>query len=218
MNWRCKLRQSRREQPLIEGRTPPYPPLPSVVHSGSTSNALGRPGFWHVGLRRTAVHPGRPRKGSYLDSTAAARQNHGWRYPTDCQSRHPGKPQQGKLDAGECDKCGQGLGKVLEVLGKPPVAAEPQKVRSTTQRRGSTTKPFTSSLRLTISRRSRGTLATAVQPAMRCSRHRPRSVRAMGTVGVSCRGRDRRRRGPGSQPNGQRPASETLRCRPRPGS
>jgi hypothetical protein len=33
--------------------------------------------------------------------------------------------------------------------------------RSTTQRRGKTTKPFTSSFRLTIARRSRGTFATA---------------------------------------------------------
>src|SRR3982074_1900045 len=36
-----------------------------------------------------------------------------------------------------------------------------EKVRSTTQRRGKTTKPFRSSLRLTISRRNTGTLATA---------------------------------------------------------
>jgi hypothetical protein len=36
-----------------------------------------------------------------------------------------------------------------------------EKVRSTTQRRGRTTKPFMSSLRLTISVRSGGTLATA---------------------------------------------------------
>src|SRR5713226_6699177 len=36
-----------------------------------------------------------------------------------------------------------------------------EKVRSTTQRRGRTTKPFMSSLRLTISMRSSGTFATA---------------------------------------------------------
>jgi len=36
-----------------------------------------------------------------------------------------------------------------------------EKVRSTTQRRGSTTKPFVLSLRLTIFRRSKGTFATA---------------------------------------------------------
>ena len=37
-----------------------------------------------------------------------------------------------------------------------------EKVRSTTQRRGKTTKPYTSSFRLTISIRSNGNLATAV--------------------------------------------------------
>jgi hypothetical protein len=36
-----------------------------------------------------------------------------------------------------------------------------EKVRSTTQQRGKTTKPFMSSLRLTISMRSGGTFATA---------------------------------------------------------
>jgi hypothetical protein len=36
-----------------------------------------------------------------------------------------------------------------------------EKVRSTTQRRGRTTKPFTSSLYLTISMRSKGTFANA---------------------------------------------------------
>jgi hypothetical protein len=55
-----------------------------------------------------------------------------------------------------------------------------EKLRSTTQRRGRTTKPVMSSLRLTISVRSGGTLATARQPARRCSPHRPRSVRAKG--------------------------------------
>jgi hypothetical protein len=40
-----------------------------------------------------------------------------------------------------------------------------ENVRSTTQRRGKTTKPFMSSLRLTISRRSGGTFAT---PASTC--------------------------------------------------
>ena len=37
-----------------------------------------------------------------------------------------------------------------------------EKVRSTTQRRGATTKPLMSSLRLTIARRSRGTFAAAL--------------------------------------------------------
>ena len=88
-----------------------------------------------------------------------------------------------------------------------------EKVRSTTQRRGRTTKPFMSSLRLTIARRSRGTFATAASTT-RCSRHRPRSVRAKGSACVSCRGRARPRRGLGSRPSGRRRASAALHCRP----
>src|SRR5215472_9706764 len=75
---------------------------------------------------------------------------------------HSGQPSEGKLDGGEGDKRGQGFDEVLKVLGKPPrLRPNHEKVRSTTQRRGSTTKPFVSSLRLTISRRSGGTFATA---------------------------------------------------------
>ena len=66
-----------------------------------------------------------------------------------------------------------------------------EKVRSTTQRRGRTTKPFMLSRRLTISVRSGGTFATATQPARRYRRHRPRSVRAKGSACVFCRGRAR---------------------------
>jgi hypothetical protein len=58
-------------------------------------------------------------------------------------------------------------------------------VRSTTQRPGRTTKPFTSSLRFTISMRSTGSLPREVQPARHCSRHRPRSIRARGSAAVS---------------------------------
>ena len=53
----------------------------------------------------------------------------------------PGEPPEGQLDGGEGNEGGQGFGKVLEVLGKTPVSANQEKVRSTTQRRGRTTKP-----------------------------------------------------------------------------
>jgi hypothetical protein len=44
-------------------------------------------------------------------------------------------------------------------LARRPVASEPGDVRSNTQRRGKMTKPFMSSLRLTVSMRSSGTPA-----------------------------------------------------------
>jgi len=47
---------------------------------------------------------------------------------------------------------------VLEILVERPVAPDQEKVHSTTQPRGRTTKPFMSSLRLTISIRSSGSL------------------------------------------------------------
>lgn len=83
----------------------------------------------------------------------------------------PGKPPESELDRSEGDEGGQGFGEVLEILGKSPVRPNQEEVRPTTQRRGSTTKPFgsgslthyqpfTSSLRLTISMRSGGTFAT----------------------------------------------------------
>jgi hypothetical protein len=50
---------------------------------------------------------------------------------------------------GETDEGGQGFGNVFTV-GETPVSSEKEKVRSTTQRRCRTTKPFLSSLRLTI--------------------------------------------------------------------
>ena len=46
-------------------------------------------------------------------------------------------------------------------LARPRFRPNQENVRSTTQRRGSTTKPFPSWLGLTIARRSRGTFATA---------------------------------------------------------
>ena len=45
---------------------------------------------------------------------------------------------------------------------------------------------------------SSGTFATQRQLARRCSRHRPRSIRARGSAVVSCRAPTRRRRDPGS--------------------
>ena len=56
----------------------------------------------------------------------------------------------------------KGRGEVLEVFGRRRFHPNQEKVRSTTQRRGSATKPVTSSLRLTISLCSSGTLATVV--------------------------------------------------------
>jgi hypothetical protein len=55
----------------------------------------------------------------------------------------------------------QASGEVIEILGKPALRPNQEKVRSTTQQRGSTTKPFASSLPLAISVRSNGTFATA---------------------------------------------------------
>jgi len=73
----------------------------------------------------------------------------------------PGKPPEDKLDGGEGDEGGQGFREVLQVLAETPVGPSHEKVRSATQRRGRTTKPFWS-LRLTICMRSRDTFATAV--------------------------------------------------------
>jgi hypothetical protein len=81
-----------------------------------------------------------------------------------------------------------------------------EKVRSTTQRRGRTTKPVTSSLRLTISRRSRGHLCHRRINLPGLKPPSARSVQATGSAGGSCRGRDRRHHGPGSPPN-ERPGA-----------
>ena len=64
----------------------------------------------------------------------------------------PGKPPEGELDGGEGREGGQSFRKVLEVLGEAAISPEPGE---------SATKPFMSSLRLTTSMRSTGTLATA---------------------------------------------------------
>jgi hypothetical protein len=130
----------------------------------------------------------------------------------------PGKPPEGQLDGGEGNEGGQGFGEVLEVLGEMPIAAEPGEGASTTQRRGRTTKAFSSSCRLTISRRSGGTFPPQRQPARRCRRLQPRSGLGTGSGGVSCREPNPLRRGLESRRSGQRPASAALRCRPGRGS
>jgi hypothetical protein len=72
-----------------------------------------------------------------------------------------GKPSETKLDGREGNEGAQSFGKVLEVLGERRFRPNQEKVRSTTHRRGRTTKPLLSSDRLTISMRKTGILATA---------------------------------------------------------
>src|ERR1700716_1678718 len=65
----------------------------------------------------------------------------------------PGKPPEDELDGSEGHEGRQSFREVLEVLGETPVTPKPgEGALSITQRRGKTTKPFMSSLRLTISR------------------------------------------------------------------
>jgi len=126
-----------------------------------------------------------------------------------------GKPPEGRLDGGEMARV---LGKVLEVLGKTPAAPEPRESALDHPAARQDDKGFTSSLRLTISMRSNGTFVTARQRAMRCSRYRPRPIRAQGSAGVSCRALTRRRGGPGSRQSGQSPGlSPSCRRRNPPG-
>jgi hypothetical protein len=114
----------------------------------------------------------------------------------------PGKPPESKLSGGEGNEDAQGFGKISRSpWARRRLRPNQEKVRSTTQRRGRSTKPFMLSLRLTISVRSGGTFAIATQPARRYSRHRPRSVRAKGSACVFCRGRARCHRGPRSRPS-----------------
>src|SRR5262249_5526794 len=76
------------------------------------------------------------------------------------QGLRPGEPPEGKLNRSEGDG-GEKFGEVVEITAEPPVSPKHEKVRSTTQRRGRTTKPFMSKLRLTISKHNRGTFAAA---------------------------------------------------------
>src|SRR5216683_3590524 len=45
--------------------------------------------------------------------------------PPSIHDLRSGEPPEGQLDGGEGNEGGQGFGKVLEVLGKTPVSAEP---------------------------------------------------------------------------------------------
>jgi len=70
----------------------------------------------------------------------------------------PREPSEGKLDGSEDHEGGQSFREVLEILGKPPVAPEPEE--------GALDHPAArqddeASVRLTISRRTRGTFAIA---------------------------------------------------------
>src|ERR1700739_86544 len=65
------------------------------------------------------------------------------------QNLRPGEPPEGQLDGGEGNEGGQVS--VRFSLARRRLRPNQEKVRSTTQRRGRTTKPFMSSLRLTIS-------------------------------------------------------------------
>jgi hypothetical protein len=104
-----------------------------------------------------------------------------------------GKPPEGELDGGKVTKVARVTARFAKSLASRWLSPNQEKVRLTTQGRGRTTKPFMSSLRLTISMRSKGTLPSQRQPAMRCSHHRPRSVRARGAAGGSCRAPNRPR-------------------------
>jgi hypothetical protein len=66
----------------------------------------------------------------------------------------------GDLDGGEQDE--SIIARFFPVLGEAGLRPNHEKVLSTTQRRGKRTKPFMSSLRLTISMRNNGTFASAV--------------------------------------------------------
>jgi hypothetical protein len=63
-----------------------------------------------------------------------------------------------------------------------------EKVRSTTQRRGKTTKPLCRRSAWRSPCAAAAPLPPQPQLAKRCSRRRPRRVRAKGSAGVSCRG------------------------------
>ena len=77
------------------------------------------------------------------------------------QNLRPGEPPEGQLDGGEGTKVAKVSVRFSKSLARRRLRPNQEKVRSTTQRRGKTTKPFMSSLRLTISVRSGGTFATA---------------------------------------------------------
>ena len=73
----------------------------------------------------------------------------------------PGEPPKGKLMEAKVTKVAKVSARFSKSLARRRLRPNQEKVRSTTQRRGKMTKPFMSSLRLTISMRSKGTFATA---------------------------------------------------------
>src|SRR6516164_6971433 len=80
--------------------------------------------LWLV-LRRIYVIPDRFGDGRLTDPTAAARRKPRPALSDPRRGLRPGEPPEGKLDGSEGDKGGEGFSEVLEILGKPPVAAEP---------------------------------------------------------------------------------------------
>src|SRR6516225_1171810 len=75
--------------------------------------------------RRIYVIPDRFGDGRLTDPTAAARRKPRPALSDRRQGLRPGEPPEGKLDGSEGDEGGEGFSEVLEILGKPPVAAEP---------------------------------------------------------------------------------------------
>ncbi len=76
-------------------------------------------------------------------------------------ARAQGKPPEGGLDRGEDDEGIKGFRDVLEILLQAADCAGARKSLLDHSAARQHEEPFTSSLRLTIARRSRGTLATA---------------------------------------------------------
>jgi hypothetical protein len=68
----------------------------------------------------------------------------------------PGKPPESELDEARLTKVARVSARFSKSLARRQLRPNQEKVRSTTPRRGKTTKPFMSSLRLTISMRFAG--------------------------------------------------------------
>src|SRR5215472_283655 len=100
-------------------------------------------------------------EGRETDPTAAARRNHGRRYPTGVRAYILASRRRASWIEARVTKVVRVSARFSKSLASRRLRPNQEKVRSTTQGRGSTTKPFTSSLRLTISRCSGGTFATA---------------------------------------------------------
>src|SRR5215472_135928 len=135
------------QKPGTKGRFGSTPAVRSVV--------LERPDSARAGGHRCAV------EGRVTDPTAAARRNHGRRYPTGVRAYILASRRRASWIEARVTKLVRLSARFSKSLASRRLRPNQEKVRSTTQRRGSTTKPFTSSLRLTISRCSGGTFATA---------------------------------------------------------